>query len=243
MVAHAGPHYAVCLFSRDSSTSFYEYGTMIRLDHVDTSPDQAHTVIQAVGLFRVKVNRLSLDQAGRCYYGDMMRLDDREIPHSEENRWLPPIITQTPPLSPIHRSRPSSMRQSPSSPTFRPAEAYLPFTRPSWNHLNLTPPWPVSPLLNTFLAPSLFPLDPCTLALVDALLLKLHPCFLKHLVSQKAHLTQYQWYLDHKPQSTEALLWWLVLTLPFPHHQKLELYGKNTLYERAQFLVFLCQSL
>ncbi|KAG1461468.1 hypothetical protein G6F56_005724 [Rhizopus delemar] len=225
--------YAICLFSKDSTNSFYEYGTMIKLTHVDISSDISHIVIQALGLFRVKINQLSFDEPNHCYHGDISRLDDRE--ESEiRDRWLPPV-TQTPPQSPIHRSRPSSMRLT--SPTLKPVEAQLPFTRPSWMS-QMSKPIIIPSLLNTFLPPN--ELEPCTLQLVDeAIDNQLHPILIKFFHRNDHLLPQYHWYLQNRPQSAEALIWWLGLILPLSSNQKIDFFGTHTLYERTRSLISL----
>lgn len=72
-------HFAICVFTKDgNSTDLYDYGIMLQVNHVEHSPDIRHSVVQAIGLFRLKVDNLSLDEEG-CYIGDVTRFDDCNI--------------------------------------------------------------------------------------------------------------------------------------------------------------------
>ncbi|KAL7327703.1 hypothetical protein PS15p_206100 [Mucor circinelloides] len=69
-------HFAICVFAKDgNSNDLYDYGIMLQVNHVEHSPDIRHSVVQAVGLFRLKINNFSIDQEGR-YIGSVTRFDD-----------------------------------------------------------------------------------------------------------------------------------------------------------------------
>lgn len=69
-------HYAICVFTKDgNSNDLYDYGIMLQVNHVEHSPDIRHSVVQAIGLFRLKINNLSIDEEG-SYIGDVTRFDD-----------------------------------------------------------------------------------------------------------------------------------------------------------------------
>ncbi|GAN04764.1 hypothetical protein MAM1_0073c04229 [Mucor ambiguus] len=69
-------HYAICLFTKDGNPNdLYDYGIMLQVNHIEHSPDLRHSVVQAIGLFRLRINSLSTDEEG-CYVGDITRFDD-----------------------------------------------------------------------------------------------------------------------------------------------------------------------
>jgi hypothetical protein len=72
-------HYAICIFTKeDNVNDIFDYGIMLQINHVEHSPDIRHSVVQGIGLFRLKISNLMIDQEG-CYIGDVTRFDDTNI--------------------------------------------------------------------------------------------------------------------------------------------------------------------
>ncbi|CEP14769.1 hypothetical protein [Parasitella parasitica] len=154
-------HYAICVFTKDSNPNeFYDYGIMMQVNHVEYSPDIRHSVVQAFGLFRLKISNLTIDQEG-FYVGDITRFDD--INHNNDSdfdlqvqtkRWTMPTlssatttsISMSRPISTssstvtrnnnkqVARPRPCSMRLSSSAPNHIPSFNNIPgsMNRRTW---------------------------------------------------------------------------------------------------------------
>jgi ATP-dependent Lon protease len=106
-------HYAICVFGQGNE-SLHDYGVMLQINHVEYSPDVRHSVVQAVGLFRLGISQLTLDE-NNCYTGDVTRLDDSEFELPSKKYKAPDVITnnntQDAPLErKLKRIRPCSMR-------------------------------------------------------------------------------------------------------------------------------------
>lgn len=85
--------YAICVFTKPSTNDFYEHGVMLQIDHIEHIADIRHSVVQATGLFRLRVNHLTVD-SNNCYTGDVVRLDDL-VENSEDLTINRQLIEQT----------------------------------------------------------------------------------------------------------------------------------------------------
>lgn len=110
-----GKLYAICVYKKPSTNEFYEHGVMLQIDHVEHIPDIRHSVVQATGLFRLRINHLTVDSSN-CYTGDVVRLDDlvennedfaisrQLIEQTKTKRWTMPstaaTYTQSTPATP-----------------------------------------------------------------------------------------------------------------------------------------------
>lgn len=228
-------HYAICLFTKDTDHSFYEYGTMVQLTHIDIVPGLSHIVIQAMGLFRVKINQISFDLFNCCYVGDITRLDDRTEPSAVDSDWNLPIRNNKL-LS--NQPRPVSMRLGNTLPSFKPLNTYLSSSCPSWiSHMTAHRHIPAS--LNTFLPSPSSPSDQFQQQTVNTLIdQQLLPLLNGFFTKHEHHVTQYRWYLQkEEPEAAEALIWWLGVILPLTDQQKLYLFKTHTLLERITQLI------
>lgn len=63
---------------------------MLQIHHVEHLPDIRHSVIQAQGLFRLKIHHLLLDTLDNCYTGHVTRFDDvqAEEMYMDRQQWI-----------------------------------------------------------------------------------------------------------------------------------------------------------
>lgn len=210
-------HYAICIFSK-SSHEFFDYGIMLQIRGIESSPDLRHSVIQASGLFRLRINQLTVDSDG-CYTGDVTRLDDQQKHHEfileepvtnklmQQNKKLasnqvmttqstPPTVT-TNLIRKVVRPRPCSMRLSSSVPNSSPYSVLgsCPgsVNRKAWaNGMNYTKP-SSSPPLPPSPSP---PLSPTTSSILSRLNLNVSNESLFH-TELHSFFTQYLSNLDY----------------------------------------------
>ncbi|KAI9366508.1 ATP-dependent protease La domain-containing protein [Pilaira anomala] len=227
MISHPNQkHYAICIFSKSSCNEFFDYGMMLQIRGIESSPDLRHSVIQASGLFRLRINQLTVDSDG-CYTGDVTRLDDQQknieliqlvveepppVVVIHQNKKLSSnhvITTQSTPATPniirkVIRPRPCSMRLSSSVPNSSPYSVQGSFpgsaNRKAWaNGMNYTkPPSPPPPPVPSSSAssPPPPPLSPTTNSILSRLNLNLSNESLFH-TELHSFLTQYLSNMDY----------------------------------------------
>ncbi|KAI8389409.1 hypothetical protein BD560DRAFT_78169 [Blakeslea trispora] len=130
-------HHIICVFARSDSTypaAIYDHAVMLQINHIEYSPDNRHFVIQAMGVFRLRLEQFTLDQDD-CYVGNIYRLDDTNdiddldiLLTPKSNPWPLPTSPPQPMVSTSSttrkhlpkkvstRPRPCSMRLSSSAP-------------------------------------------------------------------------------------------------------------------------------
>ncbi|GAA5815468.1 hypothetical protein MFLAVUS_008980 [Mucor flavus] len=252
-------HYAICIFSKLASNEFYEYGIMLEIHGVECIPDIRHSVVQASGLFRLRINQLTVDTDG-CYTGNVTRLDDQlkddfifEEPKSK--RWTMPtnvITTQSTPTTntttrKIIRPRPCSMRLSSSAPSNYPysiTDTCPGFVnRKVWaNGMNNSkPPSPPPPLHASLKSQT----KVSTLSRIDNSIstdslfyTKLHSFLVQYVLNTgySVWMMQYEWYLQ-QPDGLNSAIWWSANLLPLSYNEKIMLLGMDSLRERIMSLI------
>ncbi|KAI8085837.1 uncharacterized protein B0P05DRAFT_635796 [Gilbertella persicaria] len=250
-------HYAICVFAK-SNNELFEYGTMLQINHIEYSADTRHSVVQALGLFRLKLNHFMLD-SDDCYTGEVVRLDDIHDTHDldlSKKRWTSPTVIQPyyrQQEKTVSRPRPCSMRLSTSAPnTVRSSvnENITPgsvnrriwatpaalFGKPSSPPLTKSPQSQHRQLQTNTKIPNF--LSQKT-NMTDASLFQqeLHPRVVQFLntTAYDVWLMQYDWYLQQSDRT--PLIWWLSHILPLMQEEKIHLLRIQTLRERMLALI------
>lgn len=235
-------HYAICMFS-SSSHDFYEHGMMLQIDGVEHVEDLRHSVVQASGLFRLRVNHLRLDEDG-CYTGEVTRLDDLVHDRSISNlhhKTANVITTQSTPTRKIARPRPCSMRLSSSAPSHQPTvAASCPGSvyRKTWAmdfKKSLSPP----PTPTFKKQQAKLPIRHDTGSLDELYHAQFCPVISRYVLDTRntAWMMQYEWYLQQTDRT--AIVWWAANILPLTFEEKMAVLRTDSLRERMAVVISL----
>ncbi|OBZ86061.1 LON peptidase N-terminal domain and RING finger protein 1 [Choanephora cucurbitarum] len=247
-------HHIICVFSKPDSASIYDHAMMLRINHMEYSPDNRHFVIQAVGVFRLRLDQFRL-QEDDCYVGNIYRLDD-------DNDDLDTLLTSCHPAQTIHpidklpkkpssRPRPYSMRLSSSAPSTHLTRFSINRNTPgSMPRRVWAAGFHSSPVQYDDLQVKMMPDFMKTK--INSLLTEhelfeqeLHPRILQFLntMSDGARSMQYDWYLQQPQSDHAALVWWIANTVPLPQEQKIHVLSLQSLKERILALISLLDHL
>ncbi|KAI8993713.1 hypothetical protein BDB01DRAFT_894328 [Pilobolus umbonatus] len=245
-------HHALCIPQEGSQPG--EYGTMVQIVHLERLPDLSHSVVQVVGLFRVKLSKLSRTEYG-SYLGSVARWDDTLIKTScsEEIIDRPSLVKMNIPSQPPNkRPRPSSMISfSPNSCRLLVKPPTAPSTRKVWAQS-----WICAPSRSSFeytyysfvwnklkrsQGRSSVEKNKRIRVLLDTASVKdLYDDYLLPLLQQFTRfdhelIKRYEW-CTQQEESMDVTLWWVANTLPF--NEKIHILKSQSLSDRM--LTILC---
>jgi ATP-dependent Lon protease len=209
-------HYALCLFYSQQDKHYYDYGIMVKINHVEHSSDIQHSVIQAYGLFRVRIHQL-LQEDKHTYISYVTRLEDMSSKTMHRSISTPSTTTpmMQPQPKPMSMARPCTLKLSYSVPPERGI-----YQRNTWTsamQFHPTPPAAGEPNIHR---PTAF---------IDDLKLKteLDQRVQKYLKSPDL-LMKYECYSEKE----DAYIWWLCTILPLHQTDKIHLFSLLSQRER-----------
>lgn len=237
-------HYALCLFYSNEDEHYYDYGVMVKINHVEHSSDIQHSVIQAYGLFRLRIHQI-LQDSDNTYISYVTRLEDSHHssimhPSSSSPLRISPTTTTTTihiPSKPMSMARPSMLKHSNSLPNNSHHETNIMHQyhhRKTWTspmqftHYYMKQPSPFDLTTTaTKCEPSPPPIDDVKL---------------KNELDQRVQL-----YLQQKPEllmkyecyneQEVEYIWWLCTILPFQQPDKIYLLSLLSLRARILSLI------
>lgn len=240
-------YYAICIFSK-SNNDFFEYGIMLQINGVEHIQDIRHSVVQASGLFRLRINHLTVGKDG-CYTGEVTRLEDLVqdkfiIDHQLQHKTYNVITTQSTPTRKIARPRPCSMRLSSSAPSHNqfssadncPGSVYRKMWAMDFKKPISPPPTPI--FKKQAKLPTLSRTNYETTSLDILFNVELCPLLSRYVSNTRntAWMMQYEWYLQ-QTDNRNTIVWWAANILPLSFDEKISLLSMDSLRERMASLI------
>lgn len=240
-------HYALCLFYSKEDEHYYDYGIIVKINHVEHSSDIQHSVIQAYGLFRLRIHQLLRDERDtNTFISYVTRLDDMNTTDAINRSLSAPTSYMQ--IAPSHRkishtkstqhtvpmsmARPCGIKLSYSAPNVQVTRFHY---RRTWtNVMQFTKHYMTPPNTQPLLLP---PAQPTIYDSVDdfKLKLELNARVQNYLLQQKNPdlLIKYECYNE---QGVEYI-WWLCTILPFRQNDKIYLFSLLSLRDRILTLI------